>query len=159
MSKKDAEALAEMLDKGLIVVAGDEEGAINLDDDTLVFVGIIFDVSGYGPHSGSIYAMQNRYHNHVNAVLEAADEIHEDWMREHYSDHLKELYQDARKKGLSEEKAWQQADESFRENMQGYAYKLTPMEAFEVIRRDKRASKYIHFYSAERNIKIKPSKK
>lgn len=156
----DAEALADMLKKGVVLVGGEAQSDIDLDDDTPVFVALVMDVSGYGPHTASIYALQNQYHARTaDSALQPAYEIHEEWMREHYEDHLKELYEDARKDGLSEEDAWQRADEWFMESVDGSGYKLTPMEAFEVIRHDKRASKYIGFTSRERNIKIKPSKK
>jgi hypothetical protein len=159
MSKKDAEALHEMLDGGVILVDGDMEGTVDLDDDDPVFVALVMDVSSYGPHTASIYAIQNRYHAHSpDAALQPAYEIHEEWMREHYEDHLKELYADAKKEGLSDEDAWQQADEYFRETIDGSGYRLTPMEAFETIRGTD-AAKYIGFQSRERNIKIKPYKK
>lgn len=166
MSKRDAEALREMLDKGVILVDGDMEGTIDLDDDDPVFVALVMDVSGYGPHTASIYAIQNRYHASPDAALQPAYEVHEAWMEEHYKDHLKELYQDAKAEGLDDDEAWQQADEQFRENMTATGYKLTPMEAFKVIQGNKKAregsnvaSDYISFTSRERNIKIKPSKR
>jgi len=159
MSKKDAEALAEMLDQGVILVGGDAEGDIDLDEDTPVYVSLVMDVSSYGPHTASIYAVQNRYHAHSpDAALQPAFEIHEEWMKERYDDHLKDLYADAKKEGLSDEDAWQRADEYFRESINGTGYKLTPMEAFEAIHGTD-AAKYIRFQSRERNIKIKPYKK
>ena len=57
MSKKDAQELKEILDKGVHIVAGDGD-VIDLDDGEPVRVAVVFNVTGFGPHVGAIYAMQ-----------------------------------------------------------------------------------------------------
>lgn len=77
---KDPKHFKEILDKGVILVAGDGD-VIDLDDPEPVRVAVMFDVSGYGPHVGAIYAMQR---GHVDEALQAADELLEEWTLDKY---------------------------------------------------------------------------
>jgi hypothetical protein len=79
---KDLENFKETLEKGVILVGGEvvDNNSIDIDDDTPVSVAIVVDVTGYGPHPGAISAVQG----HVDAALEVAHEILEEWTREHY---------------------------------------------------------------------------
>lgn len=80
--KQDVGEFKEVLDKGVILVAGDGD-VIDLDDPEPVRVAIMFDVNGFGPHVGAIWAMQR---GHVDEALEAADELLEEWTLDHYPD-------------------------------------------------------------------------
>jgi hypothetical protein len=146
---KDSKHLRSVLDEGVILVDGDSDGTIDVgaDKDEPVWVGIIVDVSGYGPHTGTIWAMQNRYHGNADEPLQEADELLEQWKHEHYEDHYKELVADAIKDGLSEEDAYQRADEWFRETHDGWSFKLDPREFGEAIKGSK-AEKYIKTYDS-----------
>jgi hypothetical protein len=157
----EKEALARMLDEGVILQGG--EGSVDLSDDDPVYVGLVMDVSGYGPHTASIYVEQNRYHGSRDSALQGAYEIHEEWMREHYADHLKELYEEALKEhNGDEDAAWQQADEYFREDMDGRAYAVSATDLWKIVQAGnkwaKRVLKYVSFSdsSGELNIKILP---
>lgn len=77
---KDPKHFKEILDKGVILVAGDGD-VIDLDDPEPVRVAVMFDVNGFGPHVGAIYAMQR---GHVDEALQAADELLEEWTLEKY---------------------------------------------------------------------------
>jgi len=79
---KDPKHFKEILDKGVILVAG-EGDVIDLDDPEPVRVAIMFDVNGFGPHVGAIYAMQR---GHVDGALEEADTLLEEWTLDHYPD-------------------------------------------------------------------------
>jgi hypothetical protein len=138
MKGKDVEHFREWLEKGVILVDGDAEGAISLDDETPVHVAIAVDVEGYGPHTGTIYAMQNQYYGSPDAALQPAVEVLEEWMMEHYQDHLKEL----------EEEYGDDARDVFTETIDAVTWKLTPREFAAAIKGTK-AEKYIEVYSEE----------
>jgi hypothetical protein len=80
---KDLENFKETLEKGVILVGGEavNNNSIDPDDDTPVSVAIMFDVNGFGPHVGTICAVQG---GHIDEALQAADEILEEWTRDHY---------------------------------------------------------------------------
>jgi hypothetical protein len=135
--------------KGYLVVQAD--GDVDECSDAPVHVAIVVDVSGYGPHTGSMYVDQNRYHGSSDSALESAYEMHEEWMRENYSDHLKDLEKDRLKEHVDEyldkhpkatredaveavqEDAYQEADEWFRENMDAVIWKMTATEFLDAI--------------------------
>lgn len=102
---KDPKHFKEILDKGVILVAGDGD-VIDLDDPEPVRVAIMFDVNGYGPHVGTIYAMQR---GHVDEALQAADELLEEWTLEKYPDSID--------------------NEHFTETFDGFSWTL-PVDAF-----------------------------
>ena len=76
---RDAQHLHDILEKGVILNKDRVEGSVDLNDESPVYVGVIVDVNGYGPHIGALYVEQNRFHGHVNSALQAADEILEQW--------------------------------------------------------------------------------
>jgi hypothetical protein len=137
MKGKDAEHLREWLEKGVILIDG-EGDSINLDDETPVHVAIAVDVEGYGPHTGAIYTMQNRYHGSADAVLQPAVEVLEEWMLQHQRDYLKEL----------EEEYGDDALDVFTETIDAVTWELTPQE-FAAAIKDTAAEKYIKVYSEE----------
>jgi hypothetical protein len=115
---RDAEHLHDLLDKGVILDKDRVDGSVDLNDPTEVYVGIIVDVSGYGPHIGALYVDQNRYHGSPDTALQGADEILTEWMLEHYSDHLADL-----------EKEWgDEALSILTETFDGWAFELSPHE-------------------------------
>jgi hypothetical protein len=154
---QSAEDFARDLNKAFIIVQAD--GSVDECSDDSVYVAIVYDESGYGPHTASLYVDQNRYHGSADTSLQAAYEMHEEWMREHYSDHLKELEEerlaehvkkylyrneDASNEAAIEavqEAAWQEADEWFRETMGGLSYQLTASEFVAVL--DSSTSNYV----------------
>lgn len=83
LESTDAAHLREFIERGVHLVGGEAEG-IDIDDPSPVFVSIVVDVTGIGPHQGVICAYQNRFHGNPNKPLEQAYEILEDWIREHY---------------------------------------------------------------------------
>jgi hypothetical protein len=127
-TSKDAKEFREFLEKAVLLVGGESESAIQLDDDP-VFVAIMFDVNGYGPHVGAIYAMQNRFHAHADTVLQAADEILEEWTRDHYPPDEDE-------------------EDSFTETFDGRTWKMSAEEFAEAIEGTE-AAKYIDVEEAE----------
>lgn len=147
---KDAKHFREVLEEGVVLVNGGADGYIDVGagEDDPVWVSIVVDVQGYGPHTGVIYANQNRYHGGPDAPLQEAFEMLEEWKREHAADYLKELIgdqlKDASEKGewLTRDEAHQRAGEMFRETFDGWSFKLKPREFGEAIRGTK-AEKYI----------------
>jgi hypothetical protein len=152
---RDATHLKDILDKGVILVDGDADGTIDVGagKDDPVWVGIIVDVSGYGPNTGTIYAMQNRYHGNADEPLQAAEELLETWKHEHEADYYKELERDARAEhpDLSDQEFWDEygheVDAAFRENFDGWSFKLDPREFGEAINGTD-AEKYIKTYDS-----------
>lgn len=135
------EEFAEKLHRWFIVVQAD--GSVDACSDDPVHVGVVYDESGYGPHTASLYVDQNRFHASQDSALQAADEMHEEWMRDHYDDHLKELMEErlaehvkdylSSNPGASNEdaieavqdEAYQEADEWFREGVDGMSWTMT----------------------------------
>jgi len=119
---KDLENFKETLEKGVILVGGEvvDNNSIDIDDDTPVSVAIVVDVTGYGPHPGAISAVQG----HVDAALEVAHEILEEWTREHYPP------------------ADADADETLTETFDGIMWEL-PAEDFVAAIKGTAAEKYI----------------
>lgn len=165
---RDAKHFREVLEGAVILVDGDADGYIDIGagKDDPVWVGIIVDVMGYGPHTGTIYAYQNRYHGNPDEPLQAAEELLEEWEREHYAEDEKERYEE-RLKELEEEKpdmspeeresqAWQYAEEARRETYDGWSFRLNPREFGEAIRGTE-AEKYIdtHDSHAERREELR----
>lgn len=111
----DANHFVGHLKNNVILVAGEAE-SIDLDDEDPIFVAIVVNVTGYGPHPGAIYAEQNRFHANGDSALEEAHEILEEWEREHYP-------------------AESEEDEEHRtETFDGLVWKLTPQEFEDAIR-------------------------
>lgn len=79
----DAKDFENHLKNNVILVAG-EADSVSLDDDDPIFVAIVVNVTGYGPHPGAIFAHQNRFHATEDSALEGAHEVLEEWEREHY---------------------------------------------------------------------------
>lgn len=84
---KDASNFREILEKSAIIVAGEEHdnNSIDVDSDEPVQVSIVFSVSGFGPHVAVICAGQGV---HVDATLEVASEILEEWERDKYGEDI-----------------------------------------------------------------------
>jgi len=81
---RDPALLRQFLQASVILVDGGAESIINVRDRDPVFVSIVVDVDGHGPHQGAIYAHQNRFHANADTAMEAAFELLEEWIREHY---------------------------------------------------------------------------
>lgn len=141
---KDIKHFEDVLEKGVILVDGGADGHIDVGagKDDPVWVSIVVDVEGYGPHTGVIYAYQNRYHGNPDEPLQNAYELLEEWKREHFADDLKEL----------EEEWGERADEIFRETFDGWSFKLDPREFGEAIRGTK-ASKYIDLEDSHKELR------
>lgn len=89
----DAQHLREWLEKGVILRDG--EGWIKLADDDPVYVAIVVDVQGYGPHEGAIFVDQNRYHASADSALQGAYEIFEEYELNHADkNYLEELQEE-----------------------------------------------------------------
>lgn len=82
-SSNDVEDFKRILDEGVILVAGDANQTIEPHAEQ-VHVAIVFNVTGYGPHTAAIYVDQNRFHASQDSALQEAHEILEEWEREHY---------------------------------------------------------------------------
>lgn len=127
------------------------DGSVDACSDDPVHVAIVVDVQGYGPHHGAMYVDQNRYHGSVDSALEAAYEMQESWMQDHFGDQLKELekerledhvndYLDAHPNASKDDAidavqdaAYQEADEWFRSNMDGVTWTMTAAEFIEAV--------------------------
>lgn len=136
---KDIKHFEDVLREGVVLVGGDAEGHIDIGagKDDPVWVAVVVDVQGYGPHTGVIYAYQNSYHGNPDTPLQEAYEILEDWKREHYGDDLKEL----------EEEYGDRAGEVFTETFDAWSFKLDPREFGDAIRGSK-AAKYVDTYDS-----------
>jgi hypothetical protein len=134
---EDAEHFREWLDKGVILRDG--EGSVNVSDDDPVWVAIVVDVQGYGPHEGAIYADQNRYHASADTALQEAYEILETYERDNISkEYRAEL-----------EKEWgDRADEIMTETYDAVIWKLDPKEFAKAIKGSK-AAKFISVYDSK----------
>lgn len=127
------------------------DGDVDECSDAPVHVAIVVDVQGFGPHYGSLYADQNRYHASADSALEAAYEMHENWMRDTFADQLRELeaerlkvhvdeYLDTHRGATREEAveavqddAYTEADEWFRENMNAVTWEMSAREFIDAI--------------------------
>lgn len=121
---KDANHLREILEKGVILDKDRVEGSVDLNDESPVYIGIIVDVNGYGPHVGAMYVEQNRFHGSVDGALQGADEILEQWTLDNTSkediDELEDEYGDDWMSVLTE-------------TFDGWAFKLSPQEFVDAI--------------------------
>jgi hypothetical protein len=133
----DLANLHEWLKEGVILVAGDAEGAIDVDDPDPVYVSIVVNVTGYGPHVGAIYAIQNRYHGNPDAALQPAFELLEDWELEHNQEYFKEL----------EDEYGDEASGVFTETFDAVGWKLSA-EDFATAIAGTDAEKFIEVYSS-----------
>lgn len=119
---KDAAHFREVLEKGVILVGGEitDNNSISLDDDDLISVAIVVNVTGYGPHVGAIGATQG---GHIDSALQAADEILEDWEMDHNQEYFAEL----------EKEHGDEAHAVFTETFDGFMWELTPREFADAI--------------------------
>jgi hypothetical protein len=156
---QSAEDFARDLNKAFIIVQAD--GSVDECSDDPVYVAIMYDESGYGPHTASLCVEQawRGDSGGADTALQCADEMHEEWLREHYSDHLEELmeerlaehvkdYLDANPGASNEEAidavqeaAYQEAEEWFRETTNGFFYKMSAGEFVAVL--DSSTSRYV----------------
>jgi hypothetical protein len=90
---RDPGNLRKFIERGVILIGGDSDG-VRLSDPAPVYVSIVVNVEGYGPHTGAIYAYQNAYHGNADEALQNAFEILEEWEMEHNQDHFRELEQE-----------------------------------------------------------------
>ena len=134
---RDPANLREFIERGVILVAGDTDG-VRLSDPAPVYVSIVVNVEGYGPHTGAIYAYQNAYHGNSDEALQNAYEILEDWEMEHNPDFFKEL----------EEEYGDEASAVFTETFDALGWKLSADE-FAMAIRGTDATKYIEIYQWE----------
>jgi hypothetical protein len=136
--KSNSAEFRKWLEEGVILVGGEAEGSIDVDDETPVFVSIVVNVTGYGPHIGAIYAMQNPYHGGEDTALQNAFEILEDWEMDHNPDYFKEL----------EAEHGDEALDVFTETFEGRSWELSP-EDFAAAIEGTEAAKYIETHSSE----------
>ena len=135
----DAKHFREWLEKGVILVGGEADGSIDVDDDRSdVYVSIVVNVTGYGPHVGAIYAMQNRFHGNADEPLQEAYQILEDWELDHNPDYFAEL----------EKEHGEDASDVFTETFDGQSWHLTAAEFADAIEGTD-AEKYIDTHSSE----------
>jgi hypothetical protein len=114
---KDAEHLHNILEKGVMLKEDRVEGSVDLGDRGPVYVGIVVDVEGYGPHVGAMYIAQG-YGNYADESLQEAHQILEEWKLEHYPEHLEDL----------EKEYGDDAMSVFTETFDGWSFKLSPQE-------------------------------
>jgi hypothetical protein len=134
---QDAAEFREWLEKIVILVGGEAEGSIDVDDDDSVFVGIVVNVTGYGPHVGAIYAMQNRFHGNLDTPLQEAHEILEQWEMDHNPDYFAEL----------EREHGDEASSVFTETFDGRVWELSASD-FAAAIKGTDAEKYIDVHSS-----------
>jgi len=136
MARQSQYSLREYITEGVILRDGDTDGSIDVDSDDPVYVAIVVDVMGYGPHEGAIYAVQNRYHGSEDTALQEAYEILEQWQMDHNPDHYKELI----------DEYGDNANEILTETFDGVTWKMSPKDFAAAIEGTK-AEKYIKTYS------------
>ncbi len=134
---EDAEHFRKWLDEGVILRDG--EGSVDVNDEDPVWVAIVVDVQGYGPHEGAIYADQNRYHASADTALQEAYEILETYERDNISkEYRAEL-----------EKEWgDRADEIMTETYDAVIWKLDSKEFAKAIKGSK-AAKFVRVYDSK----------
>jgi hypothetical protein len=107
--------LRELLEEAVLLNPDRVEGSVDLDDPDPVHVGIVVNVTGYGPHVGALYVAQNR---HPDTALQEAFEILEQWELDHNMDYFAEL----------EKEYGDEAMGVFTETFDGWAFKIPPRE-------------------------------
>lgn len=121
----DAQHLHDILEKGVMLNKDRVEGSVDLNDDSPVYVGIMADVNGYGPHVGALYVEQNRFHGHVDTALQGADEILEQWTLDNTSqEDISELEDEYGDEWMS----------VLTETFDGWGFKISAREFVEAIR-------------------------
>lgn len=133
---EDANHFRKWLDEGVILRDG--EGSVDVNDEDPIWVAIVVDVQGYGPHEGAIYADQNRFHANADTALQEAYEILENYERDNMS-----------KKDREElEEEWgDRADEIMTETFDAVIWKLEPKEFAKAIKGSK-AAKFVSVYDS-----------
>lgn len=149
MSRYDSSHPFKNAHEGYFIAQAD--GSVDACDDDPVHVAIVMDVQGYGPYHGSLYVDQNRYHGSEQSALEAAYEMHEQWMRDTFPDELKDLEKERLEEHVTEyldehrgatkaeaieavqDDAYQEAEEWFRANMNATTWKMSAQEFIEAI--------------------------
>lgn len=121
----DIVELKRLLKQAAILVDG---GADLYNERDRVHVALVFDVSGYGPHPATIFASQQ----HVDAALEDAYGLLEEWAINHYPKHLADL----------EKEYGDQGREVFTETFDGRWFTM-PFRDFARAIRGTKAEKYI----------------
>lgn len=115
---RDAEQLHDILKKGVMLGADRVDGSIDLNDPSPVYIGVMFDVSGYGPHVGALAVTQG--YGSVDESLQAADEMLEEWLLKYHED---DGYIDELQREWGDE--WMTI---LTENFNGFAFELSPRE-------------------------------
>ena len=132
---EDPNHFHKWLNEGVILRDGD--GSVDVSDDDPVWVAIVVDVQGYGPHEGAIYVDQNRFHASADTALQEAYEIFENYKRDHMTG----------KEMAKLEKEWgDRAGEIMTETFDAMIWILTPKEFAKAIKGTK-ATKYVSTYS------------
>lgn len=125
--------------RGVILTGG--EGSIDVDSEDPVHIAVVFDVQGYGPHIGAIYADQNRYHASSDTALQAAYEILEQEVLDSADpEYIKEL----------EDEWGDEWHDILTETIDGQTWTLSARDAFSAIRGTE-AMDYIDVYDDEGN--------
>lgn len=160
MKKHDIEDIRRMLTEGCFPLRGcNSEGTIDLNDSDPVYIAVAVEVYGYGPHPGVMYVDQNRYHASADTALQGACEILEQHRMEANRDEFDEDFRDCAAEalgckasalesltsaqieamlddaGIDKDAVYTEADEQFRECINGFVYgPLEPSEAAELLR-------------------------
>lgn len=137
---KDAEHFEKILKEAVILVDGDGDSIDTSPDADKVSVAIVVNVTGYGPHVGTIYAEQGR---HPDSALQEAFEILEHWELDHNLDYLKELEKEYEKEHEG------RAMEVFTETFDGWSWVLDPKDFAKAIKGTK-AEKYVETYDSSK---------
>jgi hypothetical protein len=114
----DADHLRKWLEEGVLLKADRVEGSVDLDDEDLVHVAIVVNVTSIGPHVGAMYVDQNRYHASADTSLQEAFEILQQWELDNNQDYFAEL----------EQEYGDEAFDVFTETFDGLTWKLSPRE-------------------------------
>lgn len=137
----DPHHFVEWLDKGVILRDGEANVIDVAKGADAVWVAIVVDVEGYGPHEGAIYVDQNRYHASADTALQEAYELLENYKREHMT----------KKERKELEKEWgERADEIMTETFSAMIWKLDPVEFGKAIKGTK-AAKFIETYDSSKD--------
>jgi hypothetical protein len=142
---EDADHFRKWLDEGVILRDG--EGSVEISEDRFsghdpVWVAIVVNVQGYGPHEGAIYADQNRYHASADTALQEAYEILENYERDNMSkEDWKRLEKDAEENNMD-------ASELMTETYDAVIWKLDPKEFAKALKGSK-AAKFISVHDSK----------